>query len=461
MEEIKPIEEKLEPEEKTATLRTDSLGENHDLNISKPKRNRFGSLLITAGTVLLILLIAGIIFYKPLLLITVNPTDSKIALDNQDILAKAKIKPGMHEVKITKPGYVPFVYKNRMKPFRQLRLEVELRKLPSPKVLVSENAFSVGFSDEGKNLYYLGNSGKTIYKLEVRQSKANVSQRELVTTAITPDTLPLVDRIVFSPDFSVALLKKHDGETGLYDFKQYDLLHQEFTSWGKDIGDVAWNTKGDKVVYYYAPDTGERSLVISDRSHQTVKRSRKLTDAGIDIITGQDGSPKLQWSQDEKTIIVVAQGKLMILNVATEDITVLEEQGVTSAQMSPDNKHLLYTKNRELYWLTVDQIDALSGKTEDQVNVGKYRTNEPKLLNIKADSSQAIILGDSSKIIVPGEDKQLKRIDLPDFSINNLYASTDIADVKGMGLSEDQTILYILSGNRLIAVTIDDGEYKL
>ena len=421
---------------------------------SKPKRWLW---LILGLIFVALLIITGYFLYNPKVNISVTQKDARITIDNQKITGKTQIKPGKHTIVISQSGFVPYTYTDNIKPFQNIEFQIDLRVLPQPKLVVEEKVFATSFSIAGDKFYYLGNDGKTLYEVKVLEATDGV-EKKLEKTRITPDNLDNLAKVIFSPEFDVAIFKYKNGETGLYDFKRYDLLNQEYKKWGDDIGDVAWSPDGKKALYYFAPKSGERSLVISDRAHSEIKRIRDLSNTEMIMPSNDVDTPQIEWSPNGESASLLSKGNLYLIDIDTGNLSQVQAGQITSVKFAPDSKHLLFTKAGDLYYQDFQLVDALSGKKEDQDNVGKIAVVEAKKINLKAQASKGIFTKTGDKIVIISDDG-LKEINSKTLEIAPFYLASKLTKVDDLGLSSDGNNLFILANDKLISVPLDKGQY--
>lgn len=435
----------------------------NDLYTTPPKPSKWG--VDMAGIVVVVLALGGLalVFYQPTLRVKTAPAPVFVYLDNKVVTPPLKIKPGQHNITLFSEGYVPYVIDKNIKPFSRLSLAITLRLLPVPKSMISDdNAFAASFDKGGGEFFYLGNNGQTIYKITILSEKDADGALQLERQKITPDSLPSINKVLFSPDFAVAALKRADGDTGLYDFKKYDLLNQQYTSWGVNVGNVVWNQKGTYAIYYFAPPTGERTLIATNRSHSKIKRLVDLNKlAGITVSAGAAGTPQFAWSPDGKTLAFSAQGKLLALDISTLVLTKIAADGVTAVNYAPDSQHILYTQNGKLVWQEILPYNSLTENPQDQANAGKIKVAAPINIDVAADATKGVFTADNEHIIMIAQDG-IKSIALSNQfvkpfylqGVDKLQAATDL------GLSKDGKTLFALVESELLAVPLDDGEYQ-
>lgn len=428
---------------------------------SKPSPQFSKTLLIILSSLLGVVvvgLIIGLILYQPKITLENTLSDTILTVDGTTLPTKSqKLTLGKHNIVLSKAGYIPHILNVDLKPFSRIDINTPLRAIPTAKSLVSESAFAADFSSDGKTFFYLGNGGKTLYKTSVTtDSKGQqITQR----VAVTPDVLPAINKVLFAPDFSVALFKKTDSDTGIYDFKRYDLLNQTYTSWGKDIGGVAWSPDSSLLAYYYAPANGERSIITSNKDHTKITRLFDMRTVGVDNTSQDPSGPKLYWSPDSKNIAIVTNGQLYILNVATRILTPIAKDDITDLQFSPDSSHILYTQGNHLEWQEVQTVDALKDKA-DSNHVGQIKVGPAKKISIDAEASKSVFTTDERQIIILTRENGIKQIDLTNnLKVNPFYLKDDTSQITDLGLSADNSVLYALDKEKLLVIPLDLGKY--
>ncbi len=428
----------------------------------KKKKNHARLIKITIvalSTLIGLIIIATIIaffFYQPAIRLSNTLDGTILTVDGQKLTTKNQnLTLGKHNIVISKPGYIPRILNVDLKPFNRVKITTPLRPIPSAKSLVSESAFAADFTDNGSNFFYLGNNGKTLYKVAVANNKGQASIQK---TAITPDVLPAISKVLFAPDFSVAVFKKTDGGTGIYDFKRYDLLNQTYTDWGKDIAGITWSPDSSQIAYYYAPANGERSIITSNKDHSQILRVFDMRTVGIDDLPNSNLAPKLYWSPDGKNIGIVADNQLLMLNVATKTMTSIAKSGISDLQFSPDSSHILYTQNNKLVWQQIETVDALKNP-KDSPYVGQIKVGEAKRININAQASKSVFTNDLTKLIVLSN-KGIQEVNLVNnLKIHPFYLKDNVSGVTDLGLSSDNSVLYALDGDKLLVIPLDLGKY--
>jgi hypothetical protein len=316
-------------------------------------------ILIIAGIVLIIgALIFVFFFYKGTIVFNPSPETARIDINGVSLTGQAKIKlnPGSYHMTISSPDYVDYTKIINIGVSQKINLNIALKKLPVPEKILDDNVQFLSKSLDG-NLFYLGNSGKTIYRM------TDIANKDLrKSLPITPDVFENIKYLAFSSNYDLAILKK-DNNTILYDFMRYDLLHQELHDWGGNIGYIIWSPDGNKIAYYYQTSQGEKTLISANKDNSTVERIYNFKDTNIT-------NPKLVWSPDGNKILVI-KDDIYIFDIYTKTLTqVTNGGGVTDATFSPDSKNILYnhidsTQNISLLMIDIDgkNIRDLTVKT--------------------------------------------------------------------------------------------------
>ena len=316
-------------------------------------------ILIIAGIVLIVgALVFVFFFYKGTVVFNPSPETARIDIDGVSLTGQAKIKlnPGSYHMTISSPDYVDYTKIINVGISQKINLSVALKKLPVPEKILDDNIQFLSKSLDG-NLFYLGNSGKTIYRM------TDIANKDLrKSLPITPDVFENIKYLAFSSNYDLAILKK-DNNTILYDFMRYDLLHQELHDWGGNIGYIIWSPDGEQIAYYYQTSQGEKTLIRANKDNSAVERIYNFKDTNIT-------NPKLVWSPDGNKILVI-KDDIYIFDVYTKTLTqVTNGGGVADAAFSPNSKSILYnyldsTQNISLLMIDIDgkNIRDLTVKT--------------------------------------------------------------------------------------------------
>lgn len=240
----------------------------------------------------------------------------------------ASLQPGRYVLEASHPDYV-----YQEKPIliwggRSVLADFNLVKIPKIELLASK-------SRNLKNWF----AGKGIVYQDLNKKKLmNISAGE--ANELTPPSFGEVEEIVWQPERNLAIIRKENGETGLYDFARYDLVHQEYHPWANDINSVTWRPDGERVIYVLK-NKKEDSLIKANKDNSEPERLLDLTTAGLN-------NPQLVWSPSEDRIILV-ENDVYKFNVITKELTkIINEQNVSSLLFSPDGERMLFQSGEEL-----------------------------------------------------------------------------------------------------------------
>ena len=425
------------------------------------------------------------------LVLSVTPADVKITVDGQTASASEtlKLKPAQYLVKIEKQDYVSYEKEITITKLKTETIQLELKLIPSPEQIFSEKIQD--FYLINGDIIVLGNSGKTLYKLEQQALQSEVKGRQteegedatkeettpsLTKTAITPDTLANVQDIIWHPLESLAIFKiKQDKSklantpfansnvangkemTWLYDFKRYDLVSQESHFWGADIGDIVWSPDGESVYYYYAPAGGEKTLISASKGNQNLERLLNLKEQEIE-------SPQISISPDGKYLSFVPRSKnyetnyVYLLEILTKKLTKIVETGNNlGAKFSSDSQKALfsaYSKNEE----EPAEYSALS--------VVDVEGKNKKELDRRAFLDRASFGSSSEYVIVAtsdGKDKSdiFYKIDIESGEkIEYVFTSKDIIKPEKILFSSDNGYTYFVISDYLYKLELVSSKYQ-
>lgn len=420
------------------------------MNIEIKKLIRQIYLIIAIIAVALLLLFW--FFSRSFITVKVSPINAKVTIDETVIrttvsgVAKAVSEPGSHQVKVEADGYVGISQEINFSRGLMKRIEVQLKKLPKP-LLIGKDATYLTKGSDFNGGYYLGDNGKTIYRMKVGlDTNGNVSLID--NRAITDARFSNIAEIIWSPTKELALLRKSSGEITLFDFMKYDFIHQTETAWGRDIGSVAWAPDNSEIAYYYAPAGGERSLIFSNLTNTEITRVADFKELGIE-------NPILRWSPDSSSLLVIprssdlSKNKIYLFSAYSRTLKAVADSGnQADAVFSPDNNKILYETysqdpaNPVPYLLSVMNSDG----------------SEKRSLDLRADLKKVVWAKDSKNIIVATYDLGTKQESIFSFD-------TEKKEKAGFTI-KDLSNIYIISlvmsddGN-ILSYETKDGIYAL
>lgn len=326
-------------------------------------------IFVIVGVVAVVLIVL-IFFSKGSLIVTSNPSENVALSVNGSLITAGqtnKLKAGTYDVKAELADYIPYVKEIKLGMFSSKELKINLRVLPIPQKAVEYKTQFSTLSEDGKSIYYLSNNGKTMYAID------NMKATDLLIMAVSPDFFSNVTDIIWSPNRDLAIIKQNT-KTLLYDFKRYDLLHQEFYPFSSGIGNITWRSDGEKLLYYYAPEGGETTLIEANKDNTGMVRIYNFKDTTI-------RNPEIDWSPDQQNALLLFENKLYILDFFSKNLTpLLENTTITQVQFTPDN-NILYV-------------------TSDGLHICDKTGNNDKLLNIKTTLEKVTFIDTETMIFV-------------------------------------------------------------
>jgi len=390
-------------------------------------------------TIYLIVIVLGIaiaiffgFFYKATLVINTTPAEAtiEVAGSQHKSQEKIKLKPGSYQVKITGPNYIGYEKDISLKIGQNKTLNIDLRLKPEAiKVVPGKIAFLTS-GENDKSLFYLANGGKTLYRLD----KSDQSIPSIV--AITPDIFSDLTNVIFSPNRLLAVLKKGTNNY-LYDFNRYDLLHQEINDWGTGFGETIWSPDGGKIVYYFAPDNGEITLIRSNRDKTDEERIYNFKDTPI-------RNPHLRYALDSKKILVFTD-KVYLFDIYSKSLSEVKEAGkIIYAGFTPDSQNIIIENTEGL------TIMDFEGKNQTKLDVNTQLNKLVWLDNTTFIYAQSTL----------GASDTFYKYDLKSKTkVEYFYSSQDQIIAKDLVLSNGGNKVFFNNGNYLYSVNLVEKDY--
>lgn len=390
-------------------------------------------IFIIIGIIILAMVLAIVFLSKSTLIIKTNPSQNvQISIDGQKVSANGeiKLKSGTYDIKIESPEYIPYQKNIKLGMFAKKELSVNLKKLSVPQKAVEYQVQYTILSSDKKSLYYLSNNGKTMYEITNLEAELSKSDK------ISPDFFSDVTNVIWSPDRNLAIIKQ-ENKTSLYDFKRYDLLHQEIYPFSDGIGNIVWRADGKKILYYYAPEGGETTLIEAEPDNTNKQIVYNFKDTQI-------RNPAIDWSPDQQDALVIANTKLYIFHFFDKTLKpLLENTAVSEAEFTPDND-IIYQTSDGLH--ICDKLGQNDWKLE--VNTGLDK----------------IYFFDSSTLYYSEKTKGANQFFLFDLAKNQkteIFYNTKInINPADLLVTENQKRLYFESEGYLYFINIETNNYN-
>lgn len=405
---------------------------------------------------LIVIALAAIIYFgflnKGVINITVTPKDARVLMNNapeivnNSGIAKSSHLAGKYTLKVEANGYIPYSENITLKGGSSFSKKIDLKALPVLTVL-DENAYLVQkYADN--QVAYLGDNKSTLYTVSAKLNDQGQTELES-KKAMTPATFSNIDKMIFSADKQLAMVKI-GTDLYMYDFNRYDILHQEMRKIGSNIGDAVWDPSESRIAYFYAPLDGERSLIFADILNQNPQRVLSLPEIS---------NPILRWSDQGDQLLIIprntnsAQNKVYLFDVYARQLNTLTDFGdVLDAKFIDNDSKVLY----------FTATNSPSSPIKSEVSVmdidGKNKTN----LKIKAYSDQSYIQGEGKILFqtyLNGQEA-LVMMDYKNQEVAQLYFDRPKTfKINNLLLSSDSKIIYISTDNGLYSATYADNHY--
>jgi hypothetical protein len=399
------------------------------------------------------LLVAAAFFFRATLIVSTNLSTAALTVDNKTATSSGTFRlfPGTHHLSIEAEGFIPYEKDHRLGLGQRVEVSVELLAIPSPVQISEEGSKFLALSLDKTSVFFLSPTGQLL------------SRTKDAVKPLTPDgAFRDAASISFAPDQEVAIYKTPDGTTNLYDFKRYDLVAQEHFVYGQGIGAINWILpKGEKLVYYFAPGTGEKSLISANRTNGDPERILNLTESNLDDVT-------VATSPDGKKAVLVSRPgteftkyDLSLFDFFTKTVAPVTNDGQKiDATFSPGGLRILFTRFRE------DPGKVLNHSLSVMDDDGKSRQD----FEIRATLSKIAFLDDNRLVVAsPGNNgDRLLRLNLEDGTETLYYVKSDKPYYFGsLQLSSDRKTLFALASETdpkaesgiVVAIPLETSEY--
>jgi len=355
------------------------------------------------------------------------------------------LPPGQHTITAEADGYAGRSEKIILRRGFNKSITLGLKEQAKP-VEVSASATMLEKGNDFNDNFYLGNDGKTLFKLKVSlDSEGNISLLE--NRPVTSGRLSGVKEIIWSPTKELALLRKSDMVT-LFDLKKYDFVNQTETPWGEDIGSIAWSPDNSKIAYYYSPPSGEKSLIFANLTNTEINRMLNLKELNIE-------NPILRWSPDSEWLMIIprdvdeSKNKIYMFNAYTRNFSELTDTGnQIDAAFSPDSNKIIYATYSKDSSSPVDTV--LSVMDRDGAN--------KRSLDLRAELTKTAWLKDSDNLVVATYDIGTKKESIFKFNTSTKSISgfllKDLGDIfiNSISITDDNRIVVYEDNSGIFAV---------
>ncbi len=411
--------------------------------IPKKFKKRINYFIISILFLFSFLAIIAIVNYQPKITLTTKPNGSEIRLDGKKIDNISRTISGKHIITVSKEGFKTFEKTLNLMPWQNYKDNISLNAIGQPRLISQKDALSISIDKKENRYFYLRNDGKVIYM--VRQ--LGDSQKTIEERTITPELNP-IEKVIFSPDFSLAVIKFQSGETGIYDFNQYDLINQEYTSWGNDIKEIIWRPDGEKLLYQKKTSSGDNALFVNNRLKENEERLLDLRGEEIE-------NPKFSWSQDGNKVIIIGKNNLYLYAYTNKVLSYIAKGDVTSAQILPDSSTIIFTQSGTLKRVKVELISAFYNKPTSE-DIGRVNlVEEIKDLKVNLDSSKLVFIPGSDSALY-FQNSIINKVNLTNGDISTIYKNPNSKIIVDLIVDPElKSIVYLTEENKIYQI-----EYK-
>ncbi len=416
------------------------------------KRLPWKKILIGVGIVLILAVIYFLFLFRAAIEIEIEPADALIEIDNREFASGVvKARPGNREIKISAPGYETYQKRIVIRYFSNQPLVVKLKEIPAFKQLDQGKLSFLSYDQEKNTLFYLKN--EAAYRI-------NLNLDNLSPEKISPNYFKDIKKMVWAKDHEAAIVQlknsarlkntlfahqnpKGQYSTWYYDFKRYDLLHQQARQWEKGIGDFDLASDRKRVAYFYTHLNQEQSLILSPTSQHRPNRVAKLE---------RYGKPKISWSPNKQHILITAPHRIALYDTFEDELSEIAVGGdYQEGMVAPNSEQILYIspgaanttplslmniEGKEKQNLNLDgRLNNIGWINEKKFCGAGYRANQPILFcyNTNKDPEEAV------------EELSWQRLSSVQFN--------------GLAVSEKNQELYLIKNNHLVSITITPKEY--
>lgn len=409
----------------------------------------------TIGIIVFAVLVLFWFFSRSFATLSISPSEATVTIDNAPVqlssagIAHKNLTPGLHNVSVQAEGYIGVSQDIDFSRGFMKTIKITLKSMPNPVKISSSSAFLARGTDFNDS-YYLGDDSKTIYKMKVGTADDGTVSI-LDNKPITEAKLGDITEIIWSPSKDLALFRKLN-KIDLFDFMKYDFVNQTEIGWGStDIGSIAWSPDNSKIAYYYAPGSGERSLIFANVTNTNVERVANFKELGIE-------NPLLRWSPDSRWLLVIprnkntAENKIYLFDAYSRTIKTLTDGGnQLDANFSPDSNKIVYSSYSK---------DA-SGSVNSIVSIMNADGSNQRSLDLRASLNKIVWMKDARYIIVAAPDAATHKESIFKFDTEGKETAGFIVPAIGnvyvtsLAISDDGKIVLYQSASNIYALKVE------
>jgi hypothetical protein len=404
-------------------------------------------LVIIAFVLFLALIIYFVFFLHGRITVEVTPENAIVTINNKPMEVKNgkssfAVTLGKHILKVEADDYIGYKEEIVLKRGKNYSKKISLVKAPTP-VEIATNVKNFSVKDD--YVFYQNKSDELIYRVKLeRKTDGNIEIKE--NQAITSRPINGVDKIVWSPDKNLLLLKR--GTTvNLFDFKKYDFVNQKETLFGENIGDIIWSPDDSRIAYYYAPPSGERSIIFANKTNEIKYRVANLSELGI-------SNPHLAFSPNSERLLMIPrnknfkENKIYLINVFTKVVQEVDSTG--------DQKEAIFTSDSKRIIFSTYSSDK-NNPYNQTLSVMDRDGGNKKSLKINGVASMIRYWNDPNKIFLPrsGDSSKLILYDLENGGITDFYfKGQNDAEISEIVLDDSNSAAVFISKDKLYYVNL-------
>lgn len=435
----------------------------------QPYSKKLKSLNRGAYIIIGVLLLAAILLIwlvnKSTLILTINPSNSVVTVNNQVLYTDANgmikeiFSPGTYVLRVDCDNYVSNIQEITLKKAGKLNLNISLKELPKSHTIaelgengekIVQDVQFVSEADDFNSIFYFADNASKLYKAKFKLNDENEIET-VFNRSISNPLLSGIKDIVWSPNKDAAIFKKDDG-VYFFDFKKYNFISQEEVKYGEDIGDIAWSPDDSKIAYYYAPDSGEKSLIFANKTNSEVTRVANFNELSIE-------NPYLKWSPDSEWLIVIPrnsdtnQNKIYLFNAYTRSFKqVTDTGGHKEAMFSPNGEKIIYSTESNDPNHPIDVLVSIMDKNGENKRSLDLRAHIGKIIWFN---------NDNEKIIVATYDTDKKQEAIFGFDVMKKEKESFVLNLDGkkyvseLSLSRENNLLFYVASKQFYVVELN------